>query len=100
MDRPMTDTGAMTVLLTIQKELQGLLDRSKGVLAHSHPSSRDLEEAVLHLAEIRKLISDLALMPDTIGGAAMRSSLNELREQYLDLEGAVKELRNDRTRRS
>ncbi len=78
------------------------LFRDAGSLLAERPSRiREVEELAGHVAEIRRLLLHLSRLPMLPGGRGMPHELSRyLAARYEELEGRVKELRNDIVRSS
>jgi len=60
------------------------------------PSPAELEQLVLCVAEIRHMLDELERMQFWSQADALGRSLSDLKRRFLDLEGRLKEQRNDR----
>lgn len=92
MDRKLCNERYELVLSEIHEELCSLLSRT----SHIAPNPDEIEQMVSSSAEIRRLIIELERMHVLSHDDALGRSLCELKSQFLDLEGRLKEQRNDR----
>lgn len=59
------------------------------------PSPAEMEQLVLCVAEIRQMLVELERMQFWSQGDALGRSLSDLKRRFMDLEGSLKEQRND-----
>lgn len=83
------------VLSEVHEGLSSLLSRTRD-LKKAAPSTAEMEQMVRYSAEIRLLLDTLERMQVWSQDDALGRSLSELKRQFLDLEGRLKEQRNDR----
>lgn len=97
MDKKLCNERYELVMTEIHRELCSLLNWTRSLKEISlHPEK--LELMVLGSAEIRSLIAELERMQVLSQDNALGRSLSELKRDFLDLEGSLKEQRNDRLR--
>jgi hypothetical protein len=84
------------VLSEIHEGLCSLLRQTRGVKTMDQ-SPAELEQMISYAAEIRHLLAELERMQVWSQEDALGRSLSELKRQFLDFEGGLKEQRNDHT---
>lgn len=91
-------TRAEVIAAMIHGDLLSLLNRSHRTLTGCHLTNPEIECLTRYVAEIRRLLGEMESLhvwsEDEVTGCSMYS----VREQFLDLEGRIKELRNDSER--
>lgn len=76
--------------------LDSLSRKASEILARRKAKAADVEILAGHVAEIRQLLSELSRLSLRHGNvAAPHEECRDLAARYLELEGMVKELRND-----
>jgi hypothetical protein len=91
MDRKLSNERYELVLTEIHEGLRSLLSRTSRLT----PGPGEIEEMVHCSTEIRHLIVELEHMQVLSQDDALGRSLSGLKSQFLDLEGRLKEQRND-----
>lgn len=82
------------------RDLEDCFKSSRAVLSKNIVSVDQAKELAVTLESIRMLLQELGqALQESAGGWGQVSSVSALWERYLELEGAVKELRNDLYRR-
>jgi hypothetical protein len=92
MDRKLSNERHEQELTEIHEGLCSLLNRTSRLT----PDLGEIEGMVHCSAEIRRFIVELEQMQVLSHDDALGRSLSELKSQFLDLEGRLKEQRNDR----
>ena len=95
MDRKLRNERYGQELTEIHEGLCALLSRTSRLT----PGPGEIEEMVHCSTEIRGLIAELERMQVLSHDDALGRSLSGLKSQFLDLEGRLKEQRNDRSGR-
>ena len=95
MDRKLCNERYEPVLSEIHEGLRALLNKTSRMNTLSRFTG-ELEQMVCCSTEIRRLIIELERMQILSQDEALGRSLSELKRQFLDLEGRLKEQRNDR----
>lgn len=94
MDEKLYNEQYELMLSQMHEELCSLLNRTR-YLKTMAPSPAELKQLVRYAAEIRHLLVELERMQFWSQDDALGRSLSELKLQFLDLEGRLKETRND-----
>ena len=95
MDEKLCNERYELVLLEIHEGLCSLLSRTRRLKMISQFPD-ELEQMIHYSTEIRRLIVELERMQVLSQDDALGRALSELKSQFLDLEGSLKEQRNDR----
>jgi hypothetical protein len=98
MDEKLCNERYELMLSEIHEELFSLLNRTRRLKMISQFPD-ELEQMVHLSTEIRHLLVELEHMHVWSQDDAIGRSLSELKLQFLDLEGSLKEQRNDRSNR-
>jgi len=96
MNRKLCNERYELVLSEIYAGLCSLLSRTRGLKTLGQ-SPVELKQMINGSAEIRQLLSELECMQVWSQEDALGRSLSELKRQFLDFEGWLKEQRNDHT---
>ena len=80
--------------LTVQLEM--LCRAAEQALAEKKVHSPDIQQMAVYVAQIRQMLSELSVLPELSDGRGMPHQISTfLSDRFLELEGRVKELRND-----
>jgi len=95
-DDPLSTVGGCEDRDELFQMLDGLSRKASEVLARRRAKAADVQLLAGYVAEIRHLLHELSLLSLRPGApAAPHEQCRSLVERYLELEGMVKELRND-----
>lgn len=79
----------------VHADLAALLHGADSMAARGSLSDERIGEIISYVAEIRKLLQELTSVLSLHGQGTARTSLADLQARFLDLEGKIKEIRND-----
>ncbi|MHB8843218.1 MAG: hypothetical protein ACYC7L_00580 [Nitrospirota bacterium] len=77
-------------------QLEMLCRSAEQVLAEKKAFFPDLQQLAVYVAQIRQMLSELSALPEHRDGRGMPHKISTyLSDRFLELEGRIKELRND-----
>lgn len=79
--------------------LEKMARDAAGLVAKQTATPQEIRDMAVYLTDIRRLLTELSLLPDPADGWGMPREISRyLAGRFLELEGRVKELRNDLAR--